>query len=161
MQAAHPEITGLELAASRSEQEGCKTIAATEVKEIGEKCDEDEFAAMKTDQPFVEKEKDEFDATLPIHDAAGKIIGTVGMDLRPARARRRKPSPTRPSRLFPSWKSGLRRRSSCSSRPSKGDVRPFGRALMKGELGYYSYARERAVMDQLAVCYRSLWSRLG
>jgi hypothetical protein len=82
IKAAHPEITGLELAASRSEQEGCKTIAATEVKEIGEKCDEDEFAAMKTDQPFVEKEKDEFDATLPIHDAAGKIIGTVGMDFK-------------------------------------------------------------------------------
>ena len=39
MKAAHPEITGLELAATRSEQEGCKTIAATEVKEIGEKCD--------------------------------------------------------------------------------------------------------------------------
>jgi hypothetical protein len=30
----------------------------------------------------VEKEKDEFDATLPIHDAAGKIIGTVGMDFK-------------------------------------------------------------------------------
>jgi hypothetical protein len=82
VKAAHPEITGLELAATRSEQEGCKTIAATEVKEIGEKCDKDEFTAMKTNQPFVEKEKDEFDATLPIHDAAGKIIGTVGMDFK-------------------------------------------------------------------------------
>jgi hypothetical protein len=82
IKAAHPEITGLELAATRSEQEGCKTIAATEVKEIGEKCDKDEFTAMKTNQPFVEKEKDEFDATLPIHDAAGKIIGTVGMDFK-------------------------------------------------------------------------------
>jgi hypothetical protein len=82
IKAAHPEITGLELAASRSEQEGCKTIAATEVKEIGEKCDKDEFTAMKTNQPFVEKEKDEFDATVPIHDATGKIIGTVGMDFK-------------------------------------------------------------------------------
>ena len=82
IKAAHPEITGLELAATRSEQGGCKTIAATEVKEIGEKCDEDEFTAMKTNQPFVEKENDEFDATLPIHDAAGKIIGTVGMDFK-------------------------------------------------------------------------------
>ena len=82
IKAAHPEITGLELAASRSEQEGCKTIAATEVKEIGQKCDKDEFTAMKTNQAFVEKEKNEFDATLPIHDAAGKIIGTVGMDFK-------------------------------------------------------------------------------
>ena len=82
IKAAHPEITGLELAATRSAQEGCKTIAATEVKEIGEKCDKDEFTAMKTNQPFVEQEKDEFDATLPIHDSAGKIIGTVGMDFK-------------------------------------------------------------------------------
>ena len=82
IKAAHPEVTGLELAATRSEQEGCKTIAATEVKEIGEKCDKDEFTAMKTNQPLVEREKDEFDATLPLHDASGKIIGTVGMDFK-------------------------------------------------------------------------------
>ena len=82
IKAAHPEITGLELAATRSAQEGCKTIAATEVKEIGEKCDKDDFTAMKTNQPFVEKEKDGFDATLPMHDSAGKIIGIVGMDFK-------------------------------------------------------------------------------
>src|SRR5260370_41021352 len=86
LKAAHPEITGLELAATRSAQEGCKTIAATEVKETGEKCDKDEFTAMKTNQPFVEKEKDGVAATLPMHDSAGKIIGIVGMDFnaRPA-----------------------------------------------------------------------------
>jgi len=82
IKAAHPEITGVELAATRSAQEDCKTIAATEVREIGEKCDKDEFTAMKTNQPFVEQEKDEFDATLPIHDSAGKIIGTVGIDFK-------------------------------------------------------------------------------
>jgi len=82
IKAAHPEITGLELAATRSAQEGCKTIAATEVTEIGEKCDKDHFTAMKTNQPFVEKEKDGFDAPLPMHDSAGKIIGIVGMDFK-------------------------------------------------------------------------------
>jgi hypothetical protein len=82
IKAAHTEITSLELAATRSEKEGCKTIAATEAKEIGQKCDKDELTAMKTNKPFVEQEKDEFDATLPIHDAAGKMIGTVGMDFK-------------------------------------------------------------------------------
>jgi len=101
IKAAHPEITGLELAASRSEQEGCKTIAATEVKEIGEKCDKDEFTAMKTNQPFVEKEKDEFDATLPIHDSAGKVIGTVGMDFK-AGAGQTKETVTRQAKLIAS-----------------------------------------------------------
>jgi len=82
LKAAHPEITSLELSAARSEHEVCKTIAATEAKEIGQKCDNDELTAIRTNRPFVEQEKDEFDATLPIHDAAGKIIGTVGMDFK-------------------------------------------------------------------------------
>ena len=82
VKAAHSEITGLEIAAAQSEAEGCKTIAATEANEVGQKCDEDELTAIKTNQPFVEKEKDEFDVTLPIHDAAGKIIATAGMDFK-------------------------------------------------------------------------------
>src|ERR1700687_2378748 len=32
--AAHPEITSLEIAATNSQSEGCKTIAATEAKEV-------------------------------------------------------------------------------------------------------------------------------
>lgn len=82
--AAHPEITGLELAAKRTATEGCKTIAATEAKEVGEKCDTDELTAIKTNRPFVEQEKDEFDVTVPIHDKAGRIIATAGMDFKPA-----------------------------------------------------------------------------
>ena len=82
IKAAHPEITGLEVAAARSEKEGCKTIAATEAGEVGQKCDQDELAAMKTNAPFVEQEEKEFDATLPLHDSAGKVIGTAGMDFK-------------------------------------------------------------------------------
>jgi hypothetical protein len=80
--AAHPEISGLELAATHSDQEGCKTIAATEANEVGQKCDKDELTAIKTNRPFVEQEKDEFDVTLPIHDSTGKIIATAGMDFK-------------------------------------------------------------------------------
>jgi hypothetical protein len=82
IKAAHPEITSLEVAATRSEKEGCKTVAATEPKEIGQKCDADELTAIKTNKPFIEEEKGEFDATLPIHDSTGAIIGTVGMDFK-------------------------------------------------------------------------------
>lgn len=84
LKAAHPEITSLELAATRSPKEGCRTIAATEANEIGQKCDKDELTAIKTDSPFVEQEKDEFDVTLPMHDSAGKIIATAGMDFKAA-----------------------------------------------------------------------------
>ena len=81
IKAAHSEITGLELAANKPGK-GCQTIAATEAKEIGQKCDKDELTARKTNKPFVEREKTEFDVTLPIHDSTGKIIATAGMDFR-------------------------------------------------------------------------------
>jgi hypothetical protein len=80
VKAAHPEITGLELAAKTPT--GCQTIAATEAKEVGEKCDNDELTAWKTNKPFIEQEKNEFDATMPVHDSAGKVIATAGMDFK-------------------------------------------------------------------------------
>lgn len=81
IKAAHPEITGLELAATKPGK-GCQTIAATEIREVGEKCDEDELTARKTNRPYVEQEKTEFDVTLPIHDSGGKVIATAGMDFK-------------------------------------------------------------------------------
>lgn len=80
--AKHPEITGLEVAATPPGKQ-CMTIAAIEAKEIGEKCDKDEFTALRTQRPFVEKEADGFDVTLPLHDVSGKLIGTAGMDFKP------------------------------------------------------------------------------
>jgi hypothetical protein len=80
IKAAHPEITGLELAANTPS--GCQTIAATESQEVGQKCDNDELTAWKTNRPFVEQEKDEFDATVPVHDLSGKVVATAGMDFK-------------------------------------------------------------------------------
>ena len=79
----HPEVTGLELAASPVGQQGCITIAATEAKNLGAKCDEDEAAALKTLKPFVEHEPDGFDVTAPLRDAKGNLIGTLGIDFKP------------------------------------------------------------------------------
>jgi hypothetical protein len=85
--AAHAELSGLELAATPPGKKQCVTIASNETKGIGEKCDKDEFTAMKTDKPFVEKEKengkDVYDVTIPIHDVDGKIIATAGIDFKP------------------------------------------------------------------------------
>ena len=78
----HPEITGLELSVNHG-QEGCVTIAATQAKDLGEKCDDDEAAALKTLKPFVEHEPDGFDVTAPLHNARGNLIGTLGIDFKP------------------------------------------------------------------------------
>jgi hypothetical protein len=79
----HPEVSALEISATPPRKQQCVTIASTEAKDVGEKCDKDEFTAMRTGKPFVEKEKGGFDVTVPLHDATGKLIGTVGMDFKP------------------------------------------------------------------------------
>jgi len=76
--AAHPELVARELAATPPKRSQCVTIASSETKGIGEKCEKDEYTAMKTNKPFVEKEKEDrrqvYDVTIPIHDAKGKVI---------------------------------------------------------------------------------------
>ena len=85
--AAHPELVGLELAATPPTKSQCVTIASSEAKGIGEKCDKDEYTAMQTNRPFVEKEKENgqevYDVTISIHDADGKVIATAGIDFKP------------------------------------------------------------------------------
>lgn len=84
---AHPELMGLEIAATPPGKDQCVTIASSETKGIGEECDKDEFTAIKTNKPFVEREKENgkkvYDVTIPIHDANGKIIATAGIDFKP------------------------------------------------------------------------------
>jgi hypothetical protein len=84
--AAHSEIEGLELSATPPNKTDCVTIASSDPKEIGEKCDKEEITAMKTNTPFVEKETENgkkiFAVTLPLHDRSGHIIGTAGIDFR-------------------------------------------------------------------------------
>ena len=82
IKAAHPDLASVELNAVRSEKEGCATIAATESKEIGEKCDTEDLLVLKTNQTFVEREKDCFDLTVPLLDSSGKVMATVGLDFK-------------------------------------------------------------------------------
>lgn len=79
--AKHPELTGLELATTPPDQQVCVTIAATDPKEIGDECDKGELTVIRTGKPTVEKEKDGFDVTLPLH-VSGKIIGFIGMEFK-------------------------------------------------------------------------------
>lgn len=90
MVARHPEVKSVELALLSTK--GCATVAATAAEDIGEACDNDENTPMKTGRPFVEapsKDDPVYDITQAIHDASGKLIGAVGMDIDPAgRARK-------------------------------------------------------------------------
>jgi iron complex outermembrane receptor protein len=85
--ASHPEVTQLELSATPPGESGCRTVAATETKNIGEKCDNDELTALRTKKPFVAKEvekgKQVYDITAPLRDSTGAVIGTIGIDIKP------------------------------------------------------------------------------
>ena len=78
--AQHPEAT--EIGIVTVSTRGCRTIASTDSKDIGEKCEAEDSAPMKTGKPYVEKEKDGYDISLPLHDATGKAIGAVGMEFK-------------------------------------------------------------------------------
>lgn len=78
--AQHPEAT--EIGIVTVSTRGCRTIASTDSKDIGEKCEADDSAPMKTGKPYVEKEKDGYDISLPLHDATGKAIGAVGIEFK-------------------------------------------------------------------------------
>ena len=78
----HSEISVLELSATPAGQKRCVTIAATEPKDLREKCDQDEAAAMKTEESFVEQEPEGFDVTAPLHDLTGKLVGALGIDFK-------------------------------------------------------------------------------
>lgn len=81
-QAKHPEVD--EVGISTDTRRGCYGIASTDKSDIGEKCEKDDSEPMRTGKPFVEKEKDGFDVSLPLHDSTGKIIGAVGFGFKVA-----------------------------------------------------------------------------
>jgi hypothetical protein len=85
MVAQHPEVKSVELALLSSH--GCATAAATAAEDIGEACDNDENTPMKTGRPYVEAPNEAdpvYDITQALHDASGKLIGALGMDIAPA-----------------------------------------------------------------------------
>lgn len=80
----HSEVTAVELAIISDR--GCATLAATDPKDVGEKCDDDEKGPIRTGQPDVEapsKDDPVYDITQALHDSAGRLIGAVGMDIKP------------------------------------------------------------------------------
>jgi hypothetical protein len=79
--AKHHELEGLGLATTPPGGRDCITIADTDVKELGDKCDKGELAVMETGKSTVEKEKDAYDVTVPLR-VSGKTIGIIGMDFK-------------------------------------------------------------------------------
>jgi len=57
-------------------------VACNIAARIGRKSDLEDLKAMQTGKPVVLKEEGNFDVTLPLHTASGKLIGALGLTLR-------------------------------------------------------------------------------
>jgi hypothetical protein len=80
----HPQLSALEIAVDTAGT--CRTIAASDPTDVGEACDDDEVGPMRTGQADVEaptKDDPVYDITQALHDASGRLIGAVGMDIPP------------------------------------------------------------------------------
>jgi len=80
--AAHPEAD--EIGISTTTKSGCVGIASTDASDVGEKCEADDSRPMQTGKPSVGKEEGGYDVSVPLHDAAGKVVGVLGVGFKAA-----------------------------------------------------------------------------
>ena len=81
--AQHPELVRIGMHVTPPNKSDNIIIACNVSERIGRKSDPEDLKAMKTGQPVVLKEDGDFDVTLPLHDAAGKPIGAIGLTFKP------------------------------------------------------------------------------
>ena len=81
--ARHPELVRIGIHVTPPNKSDNIIIACNVSERIGKKSDPEDLKAMKTGQPVVLKEDGNFDVTLPLHDAAGKALGAIGLTFKP------------------------------------------------------------------------------
>ena len=79
----HPELVRIGIHVTPPNKSDNIIIACNVSERIGQKSDPEDLKAVKTGQPVVLKEGNNFDVTLPLHDVAGKTIGALGLTFKP------------------------------------------------------------------------------
>ena len=106
----YPDIA--EIGLSTKKAKGCVTIASTDKKDVGEKCERDAIAPMKTGKTSIEKEGARYAVSLPLRDIHGKVVGSLGLEFKP------KPGQTKASILSQAKKIASQMGSKISSQSS-------------------------------------------
>ena len=83
---AHPELVRIGLHVTPPDRPDNIIIASNIAAKIGQKSDPEDLEVMKTGKPVVLKEGDNYDITLALHDAAGRLIGALGLTMKPGGA---------------------------------------------------------------------------
>lgn len=81
--AGHPELVRIALHVTPPNESQNVIIASNVPERIGRPSDAEDLQAMRLGQPIVLKEGEDFDVTLPLHDAVGRIIGAIGLTFKP------------------------------------------------------------------------------
>jgi hypothetical protein len=97
--ARHPELVRIGMHVTPPGKPDNVIIACNMPERIGQKSDPEDLKAITTGEPVALKEDNKFDVTLPLHDAAGKIIGAIGLTFSP-RAGERQMDAVRRSRAM-------------------------------------------------------------
>lgn len=81
--ARHPELVRIGLHVMPPAGAENVVIASNIPDKIGQKSDSEDLSAMGSRRPVVLKEGNDFDVTLPLRDASGRIIGAIGLTFEP------------------------------------------------------------------------------
>ena len=71
-----------EIGISISTSAGCHSIASSDPSDVGERCEGGDLRVIRTHQAHAVKEKDGYDVSVPLHDSAGKLIGSLAVEFR-------------------------------------------------------------------------------
>jgi hypothetical protein len=97
--ADHPDLLRVALHVTPPKKRDNLIIACNLPERIGRKSDPEDLQAMRTGQPILLREGENFDVTLPLHDAAGRTIGAIGLTFKP-RSGEQDPAATRRARAI-------------------------------------------------------------
>lgn len=79
----HPELVRIGMHVTAPGKTENVIIACNLPERIGQKSDPEDLRAMETGKTVVLKEGADFDVTMPLHDATGKVIGALGLTFKP------------------------------------------------------------------------------
>jgi iron complex outermembrane receptor protein len=81
--AKHPELVRIGLHLTPPTGSENLIVASNVASKVGQKSDPEDLAAMRAGKPVALREQGNFDVTLPLHDASGKVIGAIGLTFKP------------------------------------------------------------------------------
>jgi hypothetical protein len=81
--AKHPELVRIGLHLTPPTGSENIVIASNVPAKVGQKSDPEDLQAMRTGRPVVLKEAGNIDVTLPFHDTSQRVIGAIGLTLKP------------------------------------------------------------------------------